>query len=121
MYKRQELGQLDDAAAVLQHALRESLAVGMGMVVAMCIDTAVSVASHRRAYHDAAFLIGASSAIYEELGSGRDGFEQFLFTRDSEATRAALGEAQFTAEVARGGAMSLTDAAHAAIRTLDQH
>ena len=116
-----ELGELDDAAAVLQHALRESLAVGMGMVVAMCVDTAVSVASHRRAHHDAAFLVGASNSIYEELGSGRDGFEQSLFTRDSEASRTALGDAQFTADVARGAAMSLPDAANAAIRTLGQH
>ena len=116
-----ELGELDDAAAVLQHALRESLAVGMGMVVAMCVDTAVSVASHRRAHHDAAFLVGASNSIYEELGSGRDGFEQSLFTRDSEASRTALGDAQFTADVARGAAMSLPDAANAAIRALGQH
>ena len=116
-----QLGELDDAAAILRHALRESLAVGMGMVVAMCVDVAVSVASNRRAHHDAALLVGAANSIYEELGSGRDDFEESIFLRDAEESRAALGDAKFTAEVARGAAMSLADAANAALRTLAEH
>jgi predicted ATPase/class 3 adenylate cyclase len=113
-----QLGELEDAAAILQRALRESLAVGAGMVVAMCVDTAVSVTSRRRAYHDAAVLVGAANSIYEQLGSARDDFEQSILTRDAEESRAALGDDAFAAALARGTAMSLEDAADAALGAL---
>ena len=113
-----QLGELEDAAAILQRALRESLAVGAGVVVAMCVDTAVSVASRRRAHHDTAVLVGAANSIYEKLGSARDDFEHSIFSRDAEESRAVLGDDAFSADVARGTAMSFEDAANAALRAL---
>jgi predicted ATPase len=113
-----QLGELDDAAIDLRHALSESLAVGNGIVVAMCIDVAVSIASRRHAHHDAAILVGAANSIYERLGSARDDFEQAIAMRDVDASRAALGDDEFTANVARGAGMTLTEAANAALDTL---
>ena len=113
-----QLGELEDAAAILQRALRESLAVGAKMVVAMCIDTAISFASGRGAHHEVAVLVGATNRIHEELGSVRDDLEQSMVLRDAEKSRAALGDDAFTADVARGTAMSLEDAANAALRAL---
>jgi hypothetical protein len=74
--------------------------------------------SRRKAHHDAAVLVGASTSIYEQLGSARDDFEQSIFTRDAEESRVALGDDAFTADVARGAAMSLEDAVHVALRAL---
>jgi hypothetical protein len=113
-----QLGDLEDAATDLHHALSESLAVSNGMVVAMRIDAAVSVASRRHAHHDAAILIGAANSIYERLGSARDDFEQSITTRDVDASRAALGDDEFTATVARGAVMTLEQAANTALGTL---
>jgi predicted ATPase len=113
-----QLGELEAAAAILQRALRESLAAGAKMVAAMCIDTAIFVASGRRAHHEVAILVGASNRIHEELGSARDDFGQSMVLRDAEKSRAALGDDAFTADVARGSAMSFEDAANAALGAL---
>jgi predicted ATPase/class 3 adenylate cyclase len=113
-----QLGELEAAAAILQRALRESLAAGAKIVAAMCIDTAIFVASGRRAHHEVAILVGASNRIHEELGSARDDFGQSMVLRDAEKSRAALGDDAFTADVARGSAMSFEDAANAALGAL---
>jgi hypothetical protein len=114
-----QLGELEDAAAILRLALRESLAVGAKMVVAMCIDSAIFFASGRGAHHEVAVLVGATNRIHEELGSVREDFEQSMVLRDTKTSRAALGETAFTADVARGEEMSLEDAANAALRALE--
>ena len=113
-----QLGEFEDAAAILQRALRESLAAGAKMVVVMCIDTAIFFASSRRAHHEVAVLVGATDRIHEELGSARDELGQSWVLRDAEKSRAALGDDAFTANVARGTAMCLEDAANAALRAL---
>jgi hypothetical protein len=53
-----------------------------------------------------------------ELGSARDDFEQSILSRDAEESRAALGDDAFSADVARGMAMSREDAANAALLAL---
>ena len=113
-----QLGQLEDAAEDLRRALRESLGVGHRMIVAMCVETSVSVASRRQAHHDAAVLVGAANSIYEQLGSTRDGFEQSIFAKDAAESRSVLGDDAFAADVARGTAVSFDDAANTALRSL---
>jgi predicted ATPase/class 3 adenylate cyclase len=113
-----QLGDVDGAAAMVQRALRESLAVGMGIVVAMCVETAVYVVSRRGRHHDAALLTGAANSLYEQLGSGHDEFEGTLFMEDAERSRAVLGDEAFAAALAQGATMSLDDAATAALRAL---
>ena len=108
---RLHLGELDEAAATLESALRESLAVGATMVVAACIDTAVFIASVRRDYHHVAVLIGATNRVHEELGSTREEFEQSVLSRSLEEARAALGDETFEADVERGATLSVEDAA----------
>ena len=105
------MGEVEEAAAMLDRALRESLAAGATMVVAACIDAAVFVASSRKEYYRVAVLIGATNRVHEELGSTREAFEQSLFSRSLEEARAALGDETFEADVERGATLSVEDAA----------
>jgi len=113
-----QMGEVEGAAATLELALRESLAVGATMVVAACIDGAVFIAAARRKYHHVAVLVGAANRTYEVLGSTREHFEQSLFSRSLEEGQAALGDDTFAAEVERGATLSLEDAGDAALRAL---
>ena len=81
---------------------------------------AISFASGRGAHHEVAVLFGATNRINEELGSVREEFEQSMVLRDTEKSRAALGEIAFTADVVRGEAISLEEAANAALRALEE-
>ena len=113
-----QLGEVEDAAATLEHALRESLAAGASVVVSMCIDAAIFVATTRGDYHHVAVLIGVANRMQEELGSTREPLEQSWFSESLEKGLAALGDETFAAEVERGATLSLEDAAGAALRAL---
>jgi predicted ATPase len=110
-----QMGEVEGAAATLERALRESLAVGATMVVSMCIDTAVLIAAARSEYRHVAVLIGAANRVREELGATREHFEQSLFSRSLEESRAALGDETFAAEVERGATLSVEDAGNAVL------
>jgi predicted ATPase len=115
---RLKMGDVDDAAVILERALRESFAVGATMVVAMCLDTAVLVTAARQAYTEAAVFIGAANRLREELRLPSEDLEFVWFTQSLVECRAALGDEAFTAGVTRGEALSVEEAASAVLRSL---
>jgi predicted ATPase/class 3 adenylate cyclase len=117
---RLQLGEVDVAAAVVERALRESLAVGATMIVSACVDTAVLVAAARGEYDDVALLSGIGAHLQDELGATRDPLEAAMLLQRQGEARAALGEETFEAAAAHGAAMSLENAAEAALRLLGE-
>jgi tetratricopeptide (TPR) repeat protein len=110
-----ELGLVDESARSIAVALRDSLSVDAPMVISGGLDISAWLAVARRQWETAAWLFGASARLQEELGSRWEGLERERRDAAERATRDALSDDVFEAEVAHGRALGLQEAVELAL------
>ena len=106
-----QLGRLSSAAANVRIALKTSMTVGAHTVVSQSLDAAVLLAVALGRLREAAYLLGATSRLQDELGSVRDQLMEGLFERALESIRATLGQETTDGEIQRGREMPLEEVA----------
>ena len=113
------LGRLGDAGRSIRTALQENVDIGSTMGISNGLDVAALLAASARGWTEAAVLLGASARLADELGTRRDRYEADERLRAERETRAALGEANFTAAHQRGYGLSREDAIAHAFEVID--
>jgi tetratricopeptide (TPR) repeat protein len=113
------LGRIGDAGRSIRTALQENVEIDSTMGTGNALDTATLLAASAREWTEAAVLLGVSARLADDLGTTWDSYEAEELQRAERETRAALGEASFTAAHQRGYGLSREEAIAYAVEVID--
>jgi predicted ATPase/class 3 adenylate cyclase len=114
------LGEVAAGAESARTALADGEAVGATTIVAWALDSVCLVAAAAGRSADAARILGAANALYEQLESSREGtYEKAAMARTEASLREALGARAFEQEFADGGELPREEAVALATAILD--
>lgn len=109
------LGDADAAADAALQSLRIDLAIGARLGTALQVELLAWVADRQGDHRRAATLFGAATPLWNQAGANPEVVVAIPHRMHLDATRSALGDAEFDAAFDDGQAMSADEAIHYAL------